>query len=324
MPRTGVLITGFGGPDSLDAVVPFMTNLMGREPSPELAERIRRRYLAIGGSSPLVPIASSLAGKLESAFAEMGLEVPVRIGMAYWHPLVADGLAELVALGCTRVVTLSLSPYESKASSGACRDAVAAAVGAFDGLEIVEAPLISELPEFVDYLAGGCATAITDLEPSEGAIVAFTAHSLPETDLVDDDPYVAGLRRTAESVAQVLGMREGHEGAGEGMLGDFRAYGTTEYPRAWFLVYQSKGARGGEWLGPDLDELIEAASDSLVTALIVCPIGFVTDHMETMYDLDIDAAGKALDAGLEFKRSPVPNDEPSLVAGIVKAVAPLI
>lgn len=324
MARTGVLITGFGGPDSLDAVVPFMTNLMGREPSAELAERIRRRYLAIGGASPLVSIASSLAEKLESAFAETGLEVPVRIGMAYWHPLVAQGLADLVALGCTRVVVLSLSPYESKASSGACRDAVCAASGAFDGLEIVEAPLISELPEFVDYLAGGCATAITDIKPSEGAIVAFTAHSLPVSDLVEDDPYVAGLRRTAEAVAEQLGMSAGHEGAGEGMLGDFRAYGTTEYPRAWFLVYQSKGARGGEWLGPDLDELIEAASGSLVKALVVCPIGFVTDHMETMYDLDIDAAGKALDAGLEFMRSPVPNDEPSLVAGIVKAVAPLI
>ncbi|HSK47026.1 MAG TPA: ferrochelatase [Coriobacteriia bacterium] len=314
MSRTGVLVAGYGGPDSLEAVAPFMCNLMDREPSDELVERVCRRYLAIGGSSPLPEIAGSFAAKLAEAIKVPGAErdIPVEVGMRYWHPFIEDGLARLKESGCDRVVVVSLSAFEAKISTQSSRDEITRVAAELE-LEIIEAPLISELPEFVEYLASSTAAALTDIEPNMGAIIAFTAHSLPLTELVDDDPYVAGLERIAQMVAGRLGLELGQHGAGENMFESFRAFGFSKPPRAWYLVYQSKGERPGGWLEPDLDGLIEACSDANVPALVVCPIGFVTDHLETLYDLDIVAADKALSADVEFARAPVPNDSDMLI-----------
>ena len=244
--------------------------------------------------------------------------------MRYWHPYIEDAVGELMELGCDRIVTFSLSPFESKAASGAYRDAIEAVQSVHGHLEIVEAPLLSTSSDFVDFFAGSTAVALEDLQPNEGAIVVFTAHSLPLEDVVDNDPYVEGLEEVAQEVAKRLGLSLGYPGAGAQTLEGFRALGTTAPPRAWFLVYQSKGARSGEWLGPQLDELIPAIAASEYSAIVVAPIGFATDHMETMYDLDIVAAGAALDADLEFMRAAVPNDDPRILDAIAGMVAPLI
>lgn len=319
---TGVLLTGFGGPDSLESVGPFMCNLMGTEPSDELVERVCQRYLAIGGSSPLTEIAVEVAAGIESKLEELGAPMPVAVGMRYWVPYIADALANLKSQGCERVITVSLSPFESKVAHGAYREAIAEAAEALGGLEIVEAPLVSTLDQFDEFFAGAVSVGLTDVEPNEGAIVVFTAHSLPEGDLVDDDPYVAGLENTANAIAALLGLEPGVHGPKVIMPG-FSAFGSDEAPRAWVLVYQSKGNRPGGWLGPDLDALIDAAAGTGVRALVVCPIGFMTDHMETMYDLDIVAADKALQADLEFVRVPVPNQEEGLLGGIAKMLVKL-
>lgn len=324
MRTTGVLLTGFGGPDSLDAVGPFMCNLMGTEPSEELVQRVCGRYLAIGGSSPLTEIAVGIAGKLKASLAGMGHDLPVEVGMRYWEPYIGDALGRLHALGCDRVITVSLSPFESKVAHGAYREAINQAALDLGGLEIVEAPLVSSLDEFAHFFALSTAGAIMDLEPNEGGIVVFTAHSLPESDLTDDDPYVVGLESVAQAVAAELGMTEGRHGAGMPMFDDFQAFGSVEPPRAWFLAYQSKGNRPGAWLGPEIDELIDAAAQTAVSGLIVVPIGFLTDHMETLYDLDIVAAGRALDVDLEFVRAQVPNDDDEVVAGMARSIAQLI
>jgi protoporphyrin/coproporphyrin ferrochelatase len=324
MPRTGVLLLGFGGPHSLDDVRPFMCNLMGVEPSDALVERVCRRYLTIGGSSPLPAIAATIASGLEERLSTLGRPVPVRVGMRYWHPFIADAVAELKNEGVERIVTVSLSPYESKVASGAYRDAIEAVQATEPQLEFVEAPLVSESEAFVDYFAGSTASALTDLEPNDGAIVAFTAHSLPEADIVPGDPYVAGLERCAEAIAARLGLETGKPGAGEPRLRGFRAFGSAEAPRPWFLVYQSKGAKPGAWLGPDLEELIGAAAKSGAPALVVVPIGFMTDHMETLYDLDVVAASQALDADLEFVRAPVPNDDTGVLDAIASSLLPLL
>jgi len=313
MATTGVLLLGFGGPDSLAAVRPFMCNLMDREPSDELVSKVCMRYLAIGGASPLPLIAAEMASGLESRLTDRGHPAPVRVGMRYWHPFIDVAFAELLELGCDRIVTLSLSPFESKAASGAYREALEAERVAHPEIEIVEAPLVSDLDAFVDYMAGGTAVAIEDIEPSEGAIVVFTAHSLPEADLQDDDPYVEGLQRTASAIATKLGMNEGRPDAGGALFSDFRAFGSDEPPRAWFLVYQSKGQRPGAWLEPDLDALIDAAAASEVKALVVTPIGFMTDHMETLYDLDIVAADRALPSDLDWMRAPLLHGGPQVL-----------
>jgi len=324
MSRTGVLLLGFGGPESIDAVRPFMCNLMDREPSDELVETVCRRYLAIGGGSPLPNIAASIAAGLEERLGQEGSPAPVRVGMRYWHPFIADAVADLMSLGCDKIVAVSLSPFESKAASGAYREAIEAVVVEHGHLEIVEAPLLSKSQEFIEFFAGSTAVAIDDLQPNEGAVVVFTAHSLPEEDLIENDPYVQGLEDVAQAIAEKLGMGLGYPGAGGQTLEGFTALGTTADPRAWFLAYQSKGARPGGWLGPQLDDLIPAVAASEYSAIVVVPIGFATDHMETLYDLDIVAAGAAIDADLEFMRAAVPNDDPRILDAIATVVAPLI
>lgn len=317
MSRTGVLLMGFGGPDSLEAVGPFMCNLMGREPSAELVERVQARYDSIGGASPLPEIASQIAQALERELADKGRDAPVRVGMAYWHPFVAEGLGELRALGVDRVVTISLSPFESKAATGACRDAVSAEAG---GLEVVEAPMAGTLASFVEAHAAALRNALAGGRgPS---VVVFTAHSLPVADLAEDDEYVAGLRRTADAIAESLGWASGVDGGGT--VGPISTYGTTAGRQPWLLAYQSKGQRPGEWLGPELDDIIDAAAQEGVRSIVVSPIGFVTDHMETLYDLDIVAASRAEKSGISFVRSQVPNADSALVAEMAAKLDSLI
>jgi len=323
--RTGVLLLGFGGPDSMESVEPFMCNLMGRVPSPELVQRICGNYDTIGGKSPLVGIANGIAEGISARLAELGhTDVPVRVGMRYWHPYIADSLRELADAGCTRVATVSLSPFESKVASGQYRLAIEEALDGIGEIEVVEAPLASELPAFADFLAESTTIALSGLTSEQGALVALTAHSLPESDLEADDPYVVGLQRTASDVAARLGWAEGRPGASAPLLEGFSAYGSVDGVQPWLLVYQSKGARPGAWLEPSLEELIGVASAGGVKSLVVCPIGFMTDHMETLFDLDTVAATHAAQAGLEFVRAPVPNDDELVVAALAEAVAELI
>lgn len=320
---TGVLITGFGGPDSLEAVRPFMCNLMDSEPSDELVDRVCARYLAIGGESPLNEIAASIATGLETELANAGHSIPVAVGMRYWQPFIPDAMAMLKDAGCDRIVTVSLSPFDSKVAHGACRDAVRESAQAL-GVELTEAPLLSSIPYYADFFAASAAAALTDVEPSDKSLLVFTAHSLPQSDLADGDPYVAGLRDMADQVADKLGLDKGREDAGDPLFSEFRAYGSTTPPRPWFLVYQSKGQRPGAWLEPDLDELIDAAAKTDISAIVVAPIGFVTDHMETLYDLDIVAADRILLADMGYMRAPGPNDEDVFVSAVAQMVIGLL
>jgi len=324
MARTGVLLLGFGGPDSIESVEPFMCNLMGRVPSAELVQRICGNYDSIGGKSPLVEIATGIAEELSADLAELGHDVEVRVGMRYWHPYIPDALRELAEAGCERIVAVSLSPFESEVASGAYRLAIEEALDSMPGVEVVEAPLISSLPEFADFLAESTTVALSGLVSEENTLVAFTAHSLPESDLVADDPYVAGLQATAAGVAARLGWAKGAEGAGEPQLEGLTAFGSVEGPQPWLMVYQSKGARPGAWLEPSLETLIGAATEASIASLVVCPIGFMTDHMETLFDLDVVAATRAAQAGIAFVRAPVPNDDELVVEALAKAVAALV
>lgn len=301
-----------------------MCNLMGREPSSELVDKVTMKYLSIGGESPLASIASAIARKLHESLATEERDVPVAVGMCYWQPFITDSVRQLVDAGCDRIVTVSLSPFESRVAHGTYRARIADALEGIEGVEVVEAPLVSGFEEYADWFSGSTATSLMDIEPNEGAIIVFSAHSLPLSDLVENDPYVTGLQNVAQAVAEKLGLGVGHDGAGATILGDVRAFGSDEAPRAWYLAYQSKGARGGEWLGPDVDEIIDAAAVSGVSAVLVVPIGFLTDHLETMYDLDIVAAGRALDAGIEFARADVPNEDDRIVSVIAGAVAGLL
>lgn len=322
MPRTAVLLQGYGGPAKVADVAPFMRNLTGREPSAEMLARVEAHYEAIGGGSPLLGIAEQIAERLRAGLASRGLEAPVRVGMRYWEPYIGDAVRALADEGFERIVAVSLSAFESQIATGAYRKALADVFEEHPHLEIVEAPLAGGLSAYADFFARSAREALG--HAPAGSIVAFSAHSLPVADVVEDDPYVAGLRRTAAIIAEKLRLAAGTDAAGSALGAGFSAMGSDEAPNPWYLVYQSKGARPGEWLGPELDALIAAAAVERAPGVVVCPIGFMTDHMETLWDLDHVAKLHAEDDGIAFVRAAVPNTDDALVDALAESVIALM
>lgn len=321
--RTGVLLTAFGGPDSLESVGPFMARFMGREPSPGLVASAQEKYRAIGGSSPLPGVAAEIAASLEHHLIARGHDVVVRTGMRYWEPSIDSALEDLQDAGAERIVMVSLSAFESQVT---CESFRMCAIEAAQGLaisDVCEAPVLHRAPEYRDFFGHACAHALERIEATR-PLVMMTAHSLPVADLVDDDPYPGGLREVADAVAAIAGLAEGVELSGDERLPGVSAFGSFDGPVPWLQGYQSKGARPGEWLGPDLGDVMERAAASGYDGIVVVPIGFAIDHMETLWDLDIAAAERAAELGLAFSRTPVPNGDDSFVEALCGAVEPLL
>ena len=321
MPRVGILVVGFGGPDCLDAVGPFMCNLMGREPAPEVVARVRARYELIGGCSPLVSTAAALAERIEAALSRRGMDAVAAVGMRYWEPYIGSAVERLVRDGATHLVTVPLSPFETHLTHGEYRDAVSEALAGHPDIVSLEVPLLSELPVYVTLHAEAARDALARLGQPDAPVV-FSAHSLPRADAAADDAYVVGLEACANEVASALGLRSGE--ADTEVFPGIIGYGTDEGQRRWIVAYQSKGVRGGEWLGPDTDEVIGGAAAVGARGIAVVPIGFATEHMETLYDLDIVAARVAAEAGISFERSAAPDASPRLAEAVAAAIADML
>ncbi len=320
--QDAVILLAYGGPSSLDEVEPFLVELMGREPSPEVVERVHRRYLTIGGKSPLPEIAGLIASALEERLAADGSSMPVSVGFRYTEPRIASTLGSLYEQGVRRVAAISLSPFESETTSVAYKNAVDDALLELPGMEVIDTPMINTLREFEVTLAGGFSVALENILESarDKSVLVFTAHSLPVPDLKDPDPYCEGLRSLADRVAYGLGLGVGFDFSNDERLPGISAYGDLGAERPWLLAYQSAGQRPCEWLGPDVGDVVDAIAAAGHPGVVIQPIGFVTDHMETLYDLDVEMGGKAFDLGLEFARGPVPNATPMLIVGLAGLV----
>jgi len=318
---SAVLLMAYGGPDCLEAVGPFMCDLTGREPGPEMLARVQARYASIGGKSPLPEIAQGFAGALEASLARGGCSVPVAVGFKYTHPKIGDVLAGLHERGIRSVVGVSLSPFESKSTSTAYEGAVSEALPGLPGMRVEYAPALGELPEFAAAHAVALAEALGRVRASRSeTLVVFTAHSLPVADLETPERYITGLRRVASHLAEEAGWSRGTDFAASELLGDIASFGALEGDSPWMLAYQSKGMRPGEWLGPDLADVMAAAAAAGIKAVVVSPIGFATEHMETRYDLDVVEADRASGLGIEFARGAAPNSHPALVGAVSSAV----
>ncbi len=323
MGKTGVLLMAFGGPDTLDAVGPFMAQLTGREPSADALDRVQARYRVIGGCSPLPGTAAALADALRLALARQGSEVPTAVGMRYCSPTIAEGLAGLAEVGADRVVAVSLSPFDSASSSRAYSAALAAASAAYPQLTVVEAPSFRDGTGFLAALRRGCRGALKPLIGKHAGVV-FTAHSLPATD-PDAPRYASQLASAAVAVASASGL-DAHAAhrRRQSWLPGIEAFGSGRGERPWLLAYQSRGQRGDDWLEPDVAEVLRAMAAAGFEGVAVCPIGFATDHMETLYDLDVDAAEVARLVGLAFERAAVPNDSSDMVEALMAVAEPLL
>jgi ferrochelatase len=285
-----VVLMAYGSPDRIDDVPAYYADIRGGRPiRPELLDDLVARYRALGieDSNPLNEITEETRAALE---AELGL--PVFTGMRHWRPRIAEAAERALAGGARTVVGLVLAPHYSALSIGKYRDQLAEAVGDRAELRFVER--WGAEPGFVDVIA--------DRIRGADEHVVFTAHSLPARILAEGDPYRDELLETAQLVAGRAGIAD------------------------WSFSFQSESPTGEPWLGPDILEHLTALRGQGVEAVLVCPVGFVADHLEIRWDIDTEAAQRAQELGLALRRIEMPNADPAFVAvlaGIVRREATL-
>jgi ferrochelatase len=300
--RTAVLVMAYGTPSGPEDLEAYYTHIRGgRRPPPELLADLRERYEAIGGRSPLLEITRAQASGLRHALRAAGHgDVRVAVGMKHSPPFIEDAVGELVAAGVEHIVGLVLAPHYSRMSVQQYGDRIQAALAAEGGGE-TRCDLVQSWatePGYVRYLEAAVADALAGLGPAAaGAEVVFTAHSLPQRILATGDPYPGELRATAEAVARAAGLER------------------------WSIAWQSAGRTSEPWIGPDVLEVLPRLVAAGATGVVVCPAGFVADHLEVLYDLDVEAAAEALTLRLPFARTAAPNADPAFTATLARVVA---
>jgi ferrochelatase len=277
-----VVLMAYGSPARPEDVRPYLEDVRGGRPvSNEAVEELAERYRRIGGRSPLDDVTEAQRSALEQ---ELG--TPVFVGMKHWRPRVSEAVESALAVGATRIVGLVLAPHYSRLSIGGYRERLEEALAGRAELVLVES--WHDEPAFVDVLA--------DRVRGTDAWVVFTAHSLPERILADDDPYHDQLLETSRLVAARAGLER------------------------WSFAFQSASTTGEPWLGPDVLEELERLRAEGVDKVLVAPVGFVSDHLEILWDLDIEAREKAEELGLELTRIESLNDDPAFVRALANVV----
>lgn len=291
----GVLLMAYGSPAMLEEIEPYYKHVRGgRPPSPELLADLRRRYAAIGGTSPLV---QRTQAQLQGMGDALGAEFAVELGFKHTAPFIEDGMAALLAGGAEQVVGLVLAPHHSVLSVGQYHER-ALACAPPGSLQYIPAPRWNVHAVLVELLAGRVMDALSGFPAGMQVDTLFTAHSLPRRAVDLDDPsYPDQLRETAAAVASAAGI--GH----------------------WQVAWQSAGRTPEPWIEPDLLEVIRRLPATGVEGVLVCPAGFVSDHLEVLYDVDVEARQVAESVGLRLERTASLNDEPrfsKLLADLVR------
>jgi ferrochelatase len=294
-----LLLLAFGGPRSLDEVEFLLTRLFkGRKPSPEQLERAKERYRMIGGCSPLPEITSDQAKALERELRARGHAFQSYVGMRYCHPLIEETLKHIVQDGVKEIVALPMTPFQSRASTGAYIAEVNQVNEKLGG--VVSISFVKQWhchPLFIEALREKVEEGIMAFEPGarKGIHLLFTAHSLPKS-MLESDPYV---REIDESIRNVLEKIE---------------------PHPWHIAYQSKGGGPEEWIGPDVETILEDLASQGVKEVLLIPIGFLSDHIEILYDIDIVFHKKAEVLGLVLKRTRSLNTSERFINALASAV----
>ena len=298
---TGVLLMSYGTPASLDDVEAYYTHIRGgRRPSPELIEGLVARYRTIGGLSPLLDITRRQAAALEAALnGPHGKTFGVYVGMKHAPPFIADAVAEMAGDGLGRGLAMALAPHYSRMSIGGYINTVKKALGELPSpLPMAFVESWHDHPNFLAALAEGLHEALGRLSQAGRAAVhvIFTAHSLPARILEWDDPYPRELRHTCEGVARLAGLKQ------------------------WDFAYQSAGHTPDPWLGPDVKEVLERLAADGTRVVVVCPVGFVADHLEVLYDIDVECQALAASLGMRLERTPSLNDRPRFIIALAEIV----
>ena len=282
MSKTGVLLMAHGTPSSMDEMPEYLRLVRGGRPaSPELVAEMRHNYEAIGGRSPLTDLTMRQAEALRTRLRS---EVPVAVGMRNWKPFIADAIEELRASGVSRVVAIPLAPQFSTLSVG--KYYAAASAGLSNGMELVRVDSYHRHP----LLLRAFAERVQAARPTPDDTVVFTAHSLPRRVIDEGDPYAEEVMTTARGVAALAGI--------------------DRFERA----YQSAGRTPEPWIGPDIGELVQERAAAGVKRFFVVPIGFVCDHTEVLFDIDVQANAAAEASGASLRRTESLNSSPAFIA----------
>jgi ferrochelatase len=292
----GLLVMAYGGPDNIDEVEPYLLDVRGYRPTaPEIIHEVRERYREIGGRSPILEQTREQAAALESALNTNDQQFKAFVGMRHWHPYIQDTLAEMQAQGIERAVGLVMAPHYSRMSIEAYYKKIAEAGSPVEIAPIKDWHL---LPGYIDALVSRVCAALERFpaEVRSQVPVIFSAHSLPERILEWKDPYPAQLRETVDAVMQRLGDQP-HD-----------------------FAFQSAAISNEPWLGPDVSVLIERYAAQGQKNMVSCPIGFVCEHVEVLYDIDIVYQKLAKDLGVRLERIAMVHTEPKMIAGLTDLI----
>ena len=296
--RAAVLLVGFGGPESLEEVPPFVESVLGRTPPEHVTVGAVGRYRAIGGKSPLPATTRLQAQLVEEELGRRGRDMKVYVGMLHARPTIGEAAAEILSDGVDDLTVISLAPYRCEVSTDAYEAAVVEAF-AGTGPNLHLAGDWNLAPGYIGALADMLAKTLVEAPPDVPVI--FAAHSLPVRMIDQGDPYADQLMATAGAVAGQLGLDD------------------------WELAYQSVSAAAREpWLGPTVDEVIARRAEDGASAVLVDPIGFLSDHVETLYDNDIEHRAQADELGIAFHRCRCLNDHPELIVALADLVVATI
>ncbi|MDP9365151.1 MAG: ferrochelatase [Chloroflexota bacterium] len=295
-----VLMLAYGGPDKLEDVGPYLLDVRHHRPtSPELIHEISERYRQIGGRSPILELTEAQATALQTALNqnEDGDEDSwqVFVGMRHWHPFIKDVLAEMEAAGYDRTVGLVMAPHYSRMSIGAYFQRAA---DAGSPIEIAGIERWHLLPGYLEAMVDRVRAALERFpaEVRDRVPVLFTAHSLPERILTWDDPYPRELRETTEALGRMIA------------------------PQPSRFAYQSAAMTPDPWLGPDAGEVIEQIAAEGGKHLLIAPIGFVCEHVEILFDIDVEFKRQAEELGVHLERIEMLNDHPTMIDGLAGLV----
>jgi protoporphyrin/coproporphyrin ferrochelatase len=314
---TAVIAMAYGSPSRPEEIPAYYEDIRGGRPvRPEAVAELQKRYRRIGGRSPLNEITEAQRAALER---ELGL--PVYVGMKHWPPRIADAAAKALTEGTDHVVGLVLAPHYSRMSIGGYRDRLERALDGAARLVFIESwhddpGFVGVLAERITaYLAAqprGVAVAATRSDTTESGTatltavpprrrpgephVVFTAHSLPARILDEGDPYQEQLLETSRLVAARAGLD------------------------SWSFAFQSESPTGEPWLGPDILDELDRLHERGVGRVLVVPAGFVSDHLEILWDIDVEARERAAELGLELDRIPSLNDDPAFIRALAELV----
>jgi ferrochelatase len=294
-PTNHLLIMAYGGPDKLEDVRPYLLDVRNYRPtSDEIVHEITERYQQIGGRSPILELTQAEAAGIEAALNEQataGERWKVWVGMRHWHPFIKDVLGDMEGAGVTRAVGLVMAPHYSRMSIGAYFKRIEEAGSA---IEIAPVDRWNLNPGYLDALIERIEAALETFPQDVRADVPiiFSAHSLPERILEWNDPYPGDLQETVQALVQRLPGRR------------------------WEWAYQSAAMTPDPWLGPDASEVITALHDEGFRHVLMCPIGFVCEHVEILFDIDVEFLQHANALGMQLERIEMLNDHPKMLAGL--------